>query len=86
MLFSIPFDCSYYDTIILMYSGFTDAEFFGGIAYGGTVFHDINGQITGTFFHIPFNDSPLPRVIFRTYGMSAAGKKVRKIDSEGPER
>ena len=52
MLFSSPFDCSYYDTIILMYCGFADAEFFCGGAAGGPVLDDVRGQFTGPLLDV----------------------------------
>lgn len=41
MLFSIPFDCSYYDTIILMYGALADSKLLCGGTDRGPVLYDV---------------------------------------------
>ena len=41
MLFSIPFDCSYYDTIILMHGGFGQPKGLRRLTDGGTLFQHV---------------------------------------------
>ena len=55
MPFSIPFDCSYYDTIIFVYGGFADAELFRCGADCGSVFNDVQGQLHGPLLDIGFH-------------------------------
>ena len=53
---------------ILMYCGFTDAEFFGGGAAGGPVLDDVRGQFTGPLLdvgsqkHHSQHDDPCSRI------------------------
>ena len=47
MPFSIPFDGSYYDTIILVDGGFGDPEFPGGRAYGAAAFNHVHSKPSG---------------------------------------
>ena len=59
MLFSIPFDCSYYDTIILMYRTFTDSEFFRRLSHCCIILYNKHCDFHGSFFNIIFQKKPL---------------------------
>lgn len=70
MLFSIPFDCSYYDTIILMYGGFGDTEVLCGGTNRGTGFDHVHSQFAGTLFHAVIHLVPSDAVCYRkTYAV-----------------
>ena len=54
MLFSIPFDCSYYDTIIFMYSGLRNTKLLCGLTHGRVMLNDIVRNINCPLFDILF--------------------------------
>jgi len=60
MLFSIPFDCSYYDTIILVDGAFADAKLLCGGPDGGPVLYDVKSQAFGPLLHVFFQTPSLP--------------------------
>ena len=59
MLFSIPFDCSYYDTIILVHRGFGDLEVFRRGPHGGPGIDHVHSQLPGPVIHIVRHQIPL---------------------------
>ena len=67
MPFSIPFDCSYYDTIIFMYGGFTDAEFLCGGADRGPVLYDVKSEALRPLLHIFFQTLHSPPLVAPSY-------------------
>ena len=72
MLFSIPFDCSYYDTIILVHGGLGDAKLLCGAAYRGLVFDDEHCQIAGALLDICIQMHHSPLFPYSMY-MSGSG-------------
>lgn len=55
MLFSIPFDCSYYDTIIFMYCGLGDTKLPRRPTHRRFVFYDVKGKLNCPFLQISFH-------------------------------
>ena len=87
MLFSIPFDCSYYDTIILMYGGFADAEFLSCGADSGPVFDDVKSQILGTLFHVSLHKHNTPRVLLlQIYAWKKQDMSERREDKKSRQK
>jgi len=70
MPFSIPFDGSYYDTIILMHCTFADPKLLCGGTDGGPVLYDVKSQALGPVLHIPFQTIHSPPC----GGLSYAGR------------
>ena len=61
-----------------MYGGLADAEFFCRRANGRAVLYEVKGQLTGPFFPVTFDSSPLPRCTsaVHTYAGAAAKSTV----------